>query len=162
MSARSQNSRAASPGQTSPSHTNTALTSIKLLYLPLAVLWLELVFKLFHSGFTAQGLLFTSLFSLASGSLLCFLAGLGDGRFFRAVTAVFLGILAVFFGVHAVYHDIFNEYLSVGMLGVAGGALTGYWREALRGIVRCLPEILLVLVPFVLWLIFGKGWRPRV
>ena len=93
--------------------------------------------------------------------MLCFLAGLGGARFFRAATAVFLGLLALFFGVHAVYHDIFSEYLSVGMLGVAGGALTGYWREALRGIVRCLPEILLMLVPFVLWLVFGKRLAPE-
>ncbi|MFR5781451.1 MAG: hypothetical protein ACLUEK_06255 [Oscillospiraceae bacterium] len=47
------------------------------------------------------------------------------------------------------------------MLGVAGGALTGYWREALRGIVRCLPEILLMLAPFVLWLVFGKRLAPE-
>ncbi len=93
--------------------------------------------------------------------MLCFLAALGGARFFRAATAVFLGLLALFFGIHAVYHDIFSEYLSVGMLGVAGGALTGYWREALRGIVRCLPEILLMLAPFVLWLVFGKRLAPE-
>lgn len=114
------------------------------------------MFKAFHSSITAPGLLFTALFSLAAGFLLRFLSGLGGRRLLRFLTGLWLFLLALFFGVHAVYHDIFSEYLSVGMLGVAGGALTGYWREALRGTVRCLPELALILLPFGLWLGFGK------
>lgn len=170
MSAPSPSSRAASPERTSPSPTNTASTNTErgrgfaaaLLCLPAALLWLELVFKAFHSGFTAAGLFFTALFSLARAFCSAFWPALGGrAAFFRAATAVVPGLLALFFGIHAVYHDIFSEYLSVGMLGVAGGALTGYWREALRGIVRCLPEILLMLAPFVLWLVFGKRLAPE-
>ena len=113
--------------------------------------------------------MFTALFSLAAGFLLCFFAGLGGLRLRRFLTGLWLLVLAVFFGVHAVYHDIFSEYLSVGMLGVAGSAITGYWREMLRGIARCLPEILLILLPFALWLVFRKrlarsgfGWRRKL
>lgn len=124
-----------------------------------------MVFKAFHSGFTAPGLLFTALFSLAAGFALCFLSSLGGARLFKISTGIWLIILALFYGTHAVYHEIFSEYLSVGMLGVAGSALTGYWRETLRGIARCLPEILLILAPFVLWAAyFGRrcaGLRGR-
>ena len=68
-----------------------------------------MVFKAFHSGFTAPGLLFTALFSLAAGFALCFLSSLGGARLFKISTGIWLIILALFYGTNAGYHEIFSE-----------------------------------------------------
>lgn len=130
-----------------------------LLVMPLSVLWLELIAKLFVFGCHSAGEFFlTVLTALTGGAILSAVFSLLKKKPRFICTAATLCVFAVLFSVHAVYYNYFHSPFAWSLLGVAGDA-TEFWREALGAIWSSFLLILLNFVPFVLFLIFGKRLR---
>ena len=118
-----------------------------------SLLWLELVFRLFYvPGFFDRGLLYILLFSLPLAGICTLVSSCWNARTNRIVAGSLLAILSLWYMIQAVYNTIFHTMLVTKSFGMAGQAIGNYWRETLLGIVKALPAILLLAIPFALFL----------
>lgn len=124
-----------------------------------SLLWLELIWRtVYVDRFFDRGLLYILLFTLPAALVCAVLCSLWDEKTNKIVACVLLGLLTAWFVIQAVYHTIFHTVLVTKSFGMAGDALGNYWREALSGIWRALPVILLLLLPMALLVLL----RPRI
>lgn len=134
---------------------------VSLLAFPIALLWMEIVIKLWDFGsFWGRGLLYTTLFTCSIGLLLSLACTLGSHKTNRRVSLLLLGGLSVFYMTQAVYFTVMRTVLAVYSVSVATDA-TEYWRVGLLGVWRTLPAILFLAVPFALLCVFGKWFTPE-
>lgn len=126
-------------------------------FLPVSLLYLEYITKLFIFGFTLdKGTILTALLSLSVGFVIATVTVFVKKRTCYRITAISLLVFAVIFGTHVVYFDFFQSFFSWSTLGMAG-SLTQYWRETIVAILKNLWKIALIFAPFILYLIKGKG-----
>ncbi len=120
---------------------------LSLLFLPLSLLLCEIILKLLCLGaLTVRGFILTAMFSIAAGALLTFLCALA-GRRFRAALIFCAALISVYFAAHYVYHSIFDAFFSLSSFSGAGDAIGSFWREALTGTGRAMPQALLFFLP---------------
>lgn len=114
-----------------------------------AILWMELVWRAFYvERFFDRGLLYILLFSIPV-ALVCTLLSSLWGRKGNTITAgVLLGGISLWYMIQAVYNTIFHTLLVTKSFGMAGQAISDYWRETLVGIGKSLHIILLLALPF--------------
>ena len=118
-----------------------------------SLLWLELVFRLLYvPDFFDRGLLYILLFSLPIAGLCTLVSSLWNERTNRIVAGSLLAILSLWYMIQAVYNTIFHTMLVTKSFGMAGQAIGNYWRETLLGIVKALPAIVLLAIPFGLFI----------
>ena len=132
-----------------------------LFYPALSLVVCELVLKLwcFHA-LTLRGVLLTALLSGAAGLFCAFLAALGGRRVYRVAVTVLLWLAFILFGAQSVYYCIFKAFMLVSYVNEAGMVFGSFYREALVGIGRTLPALLVYAAPPVLWCIFSKRLVP--
>ena len=132
------------------------------IYLPLSVIYSELIMQLwcFH-GINAKGAMYAVLFGIAAACLALVVCLISSGEVFRKVHGVVLFLCFLLYGAQAVYFRIFKAFLSLTSVGQAGTVLENFWREALTGIFRTLPMLVLLLLPTIFWLIFGRKFQPE-
>ena len=132
-----------------------------LFYPALSLVVCELVLKLwcFHA-LTLRGVLLTALLSGAAGLFCAFLAALGGRRVYRVAVTVLLWLVFILFGAQSVYYCIFKAFMLVSYVNEAGMVFGSFYREALVGIGRTLPALLVYAAPPVLWCIFSKRLVP--
>ena len=130
---------------------------LRLLWLPLSLLWLECVVHVhaFHSLFD-RGLIFIILFSLSIGLFLefvcCFFRTKGCSR----TSLILLLFCTIWHMVQTVYYTVFTTFLTLYSVGTGAGKITQYWRETLAGIADAAPALLLEFIPILLML-----WKCR-
>lgn len=111
-------------------------------------LWMELIYRLFCvETFFDRGLLYILLFSLPLALVCTLLASLWDRKGNQIAAWVLLGLSTAWYMIQSVYYTIFRTVLVTKSFGMAGDALSNYWRETLAGIGKTLPCLLLLLVP---------------
>jgi hypothetical protein len=132
-----------------------------LAALPAAILYLEFATKYLCFGvITPRSALFTALFSLAAGALLTLLCALfGQKHFFPALTVV-TALLCLNYIVQNVYFSIFTVFLSPGSVGEAGGVMADFRAQALVGVFRAWPRILLLLLPLAELALLRRYMEP--
>lgn len=133
------------------------------LFFPLAVIYMELVLKIanYQSPFNV-GLFYMVLFSLSFGFFLTMLCTLFSQKTnLRLAKAVSI-VLWVWFSTQAVYHTIFKTFMVLYSIQGGGDAITNFWKAALNGIFRTSPVIVVLFVPSLLLILFGKKFlAPR-
>ena len=110
--------------------------------------WLELVYHFSGYGFTLFNPIYAILLIAAWSGAETLIIGLLKGRIKKIIfyTAVWLPV--VWTGVQLVYLRIFRQPLLWKALVLGGeDALTNYWREALTGIGKTLPFVILLMFP---------------
>ncbi len=133
------------------------------LFFPLAVIYMELVLKIadYQHPFNV-GLVYMILFSISLGFFLTMLCTL-----FTPKTNLILakGISIFFwlwFSTQAVYHSIFRTFMVLYSIQGGGDAITNFWKAALNGIWRTSPVIILLFIPVIMLILFGKKFlTPR-
>ncbi len=133
------------------------------LYFPLAIIYMELVLKIasYQQPFNI-GLLYMFLFSLAFGFLLTMLCTLFQPKTNLLIAKGVSVFLWLWFSTQAVYHSIFKTFMVVYSIQGGGEAITNFWKAALNGIWRTSPFILLLFIPTLMLLLFGKKFlKPR-
>lgn len=126
------------------------------LYLPLSLVYMELVFKFWCFGSVSlRGFLYTTLLSGAFGFALSLACSVRE-RFARFQVLFWLALAYLLFGAQAVYFRIFKAFLALFSVTKAGGVFGDFFAQALTGIWHSMPFLLTSAVPLVLWLVFGK------
>ena len=139
------------------------------------ILYLEIVFRAATVGkLFSIGLLYVLLFSLVYGCVGYLLSSIfKKEKINRIITHIWLGLTTVLYVVQFLIYKQFKQFYDINtMTGGAGDALTSYFKELMYLIFvqGGLFVMILLIVPFVLNLIFGKklmvlrgiGYRNRI
>lgn len=121
---------------------------------------MELISRAFTcSEFFGIGLLFIPLFSVLPTAVISAVCAVVSKKIAKIVTAVTLGVYLVIHGVQIVYHGFFGAYFifySLKAGGVAQVTGSGMLNSTFKALLSGIPAILLLLVPFVLYIVFGN------
>lgn len=130
------------------------------VWFPLALVYQELVVRIYAWGAGSGSVLHVLLFSAALGAIcniFCCLFGKTGNRVAAGILVV---LSTLWLGVQTVYFTIFRTFLTVYSLGGAGEA-AAYWREALSGIAEAWLPLLLLLIPGVVYFVYGRRFVPE-
>ncbi len=132
-----------------------------LLFFPLTCLYWEVILKL-SAGIPlfGSGWFFLLIFSLLTGVALTVPCCLWHKKVNRAVAYILTGVLTVWFGIQLVYHCIFDSFMIISNLGMAGDTAQ-FADAAFAYILKCLFWIVLLLVPMAV-LIASRRRMPFV
>ncbi len=126
------------------------LKNIRVVFLSVAVLWMELTLRFYVFGVSfGSDYIRILLFSLPIAGGLALLSSMFNETVNRIVIAVAVAVLSVWYGAQCVYYNIFNAILLLDRIDLAGEALSGYSSEAFEGIVSSIPIIIAILVPII-------------
>lgn len=122
----------------------------RLVFYPLAILWMECVVKYWCFGHLGdRGLGYTLLFSIPAGLFCALFCSLGEWRLNRRIATILMSLLAAWYMIQTVYYTVFKTFLVLDTLTMAGDALGDFWREALAGIAAASPALFLLLIPVI-------------
>ena len=125
------------------------------------LLYMEVVYHLGCFGFSACNPIFVLTLILTLASFETLIIGNVPRKWKKRVFWLFLGAEYILFAVQMVYMGIFKQPLLWEAI-VRGGqdALTDYWREALDGILKMLPLLILLALPLIAaFLVYGRKKR---
>ncbi len=137
-----------------------------LFYFPAVLVYLELVLhftvRITTKNAAGTGSLFYILaFSLAFGCFLTFISTLLVNKYNKYIVFGITIFLTALFEVQLVYFGQFRDYFKWSTIGFAGD-VTQFWREALACIIKLWFPVLLILVPLVLYSIWGQKKAPAL
>lgn len=134
-----------------------------LWFWPATIFYLELIMRLFvfTNSFFGKGLLYILLFSFTAGTLLTILCTTWSHKTNRKVTVGLLFGILVLFGFHYVCRLQFQTFFTLSAVGMAGD-VAEFWKEALVAIFKSLPVLILMAVPVVFFIMFGKRYMPPI
>ena len=125
------------------------------------LLYMEVVYHLGCFGFSACNPIFAMTLILTAASFQALVIGNVPRKWKKRVFWLFLVAEYILFAVQMVYMGIFRQPLLWEAI-VRGGqdALTNYWREALEGILKMLPFLILLALPLIAaFLMYGRKKR---
>lgn len=150
----------------SPRHSSAAPVSSRwsiahILFFPISILYLELILFFTSSPSWSMSLLYIPLFALSAGFLFYLLCSLGSAKVNRILTLVICGILSIFFGTEFFIGRAFYTYMGLGaVISGAGDVATDFTGTIFQLVFRGFWAVLLIVLPFFLYLIFGKRFAP--
>lgn len=131
-----------------------------MVFVPLAVLWLELVFRLATvERFFDVGLLLTVLFTLSASAIVYLLCTLFKTHINYFVTIGVLAGLGVLYTVYLVYYAVFGSHLQLYSVGMAGDAAEFAGNIWLPIWYNLMPMIAM-FVPAVVYAFLGRQMLP--
>lgn len=120
------------------------------MFLMTFMIFMELIFHLFHYGFTGENLIYKIVFGCIFGMLLGICVSLLPKMAEKIVLYVTTGVASVYFIAQLIYYAFFDTFLSLtGTLEVAGQAFD-FTDVILKAIISDWWKIVLLLVPMVL------------
>ncbi len=132
-----------------------------LLFFPISIFYMELVVKAYCFGtiFT-KGFFYTLLFCIPIGLFIAFISSLWRPKVNRIISIICMIVATVALYGQSVYYTIFKTFMVLYSF-TATGEVSQYWREAMAGVLKSLPILILLLIPLIIWLLFGKSSLPR-
>lgn len=130
------------------------------LFMPFALLWMEVVFRVcIVDRVFGVGLFLTILFTLPISVVLYLVCTFGKQQVNRGIAIGVLSFLALIFSSQIVYFGVFDTFYILYSVKNAGQVMQ-FWRDTLLSIFRNLPAILLLWVPVVAYILWGKKFAP--
>ena len=121
----------------------------------------ELVFHIFTFQGIGDFILYPILFSLPTGMLLLFLTGLFPEKVNRIILRILLWLATLLYIVETIFEYVFKIPLLVSDLGTGNFQVVVYYREIFAAVAGCLPAILLLLLPLILYeVLLRLGMKP--
>lgn len=137
---------------------------IWLLYMGMLLYW-EVVYHIGSFGWVvSQPWIMLGLLSILA-SVQAIITGCVDKRNKRRIFWIFAIPEYLIFAVQTVYYTIFRQPLQLRAMIMGGeDALTNYWREALMGILKALPVLMILALPLVAVAVafYHKKWMLPV
>lgn len=131
--------------------------NLSLLFFPVTIAWLEIIFRIFVTKTFSEGILISLFFACTNGLIMYILSTISPStKANRIIAGSLCGLVTVWFGVQLVYHKIFRVLISINSVVLGAGQVTFFWKQALLGIAKSIPALLLFFIPFVLYIIFCK------
>ncbi|MDF2986740.1 MAG: phosphoglycerol transferase family protein alkaline phosphatase superfamily [Eubacterium sp.] len=131
-----------------------------LFFFPLAIIYMELVFKLsvFKSLFDT-GLVYMMLFSIPTGLVLYITATFAKRRTNRIIAVFLTALVTLVYLVQVVYYQVFTTFFALFSLNGAGQVLQ-FWREIISAIGKNIIPIIFLLVPLIFIIFWGNKLTP--
>ena len=121
-----------------------------------SVLFLEIAFIIIMSTPIEFGnILNILLYSIILSAFLALISNIFKPKVNTIITAVILLVFGVLFSIQCVFFSIFKIYFSLTNLGL-GDQVTSYLDKAFSATLSNLPNIVIFMLPFILYLIFHK------
>ena len=122
----------------------------------ISLLFFELVFSLviFHS-FTIDKFINVFLYSVIISGFLSIISGIFNDKTNNIITSILLFIIGLLFAAQLVFYNVFKAFISFSILGL-GDQLNSFMGETIKAIIDNIIYIIILLIPFVLYLIFKK------
>ena len=130
------------------------------LFYPLAIIYMEIVFKIsvFETLFNS-GLFYMLLFSTSAGLLLYILSTFFKRRVNRIISIIITVSITLIYLVQVVYYQVFTTFFALFSINGAGQVLQ-FWREILNAMGKNIIPILFLLVPLIFISVFGNKLIP--
>ena len=122
----------------------------------IVLLFLELVFNIclfFH--LEMENILNIFLFSSCLSCFLSIITGFFKDKAGRVITSIVLFLLGTLFSIQMVFYNVFKTFFSFSILGL-GDQLESFMGETIKAIIENGLYVLILMVPFILYLIFKK------
>ena len=126
------------------------------LFLILFVIFEEIIFStlVLH---TFESIGWKILLSLPIGAVVYLLTGLGNRKFNLILSSTLIFLVSFIFGAQIIYYEVYGSIISMFSM-VNGNQVFQFWETILSKIIDNWYIILLVFVPFILWVILNiKG-----
>ena len=149
--------------QTVSQNKNSVKRVSFLWFWPAVILYMEFIMRAFvyQSSFFGMGLLYTVLFSFSAGMILTVLCTIFTHKINRKITIGLLSVIFVLFGFHYVCRLQFKTFFAFSTFGAEeAGNVTEFWKEALVAILKSLPVLILLALPLIAFIFFGKKRMP--
>lgn len=134
-----------------------------LLWFPAMLIYDEIVFRIAvgDAGVGFAGIFYTLVFSIAIGCFLTLISTIFINKINVYIVITLISVITLVFGVQLVYIGQFRDFFRWSTLGLAGD-VTQFWREALAQIFAKLIPILFLLVPLVVYCVWGRERAPAL
>lgn len=131
-------------------------TATLLVYFVLSIFFMETILRLSTTGaLFSPGMAFSLIFALPLSIIGYGLFTLLNRRLNLILSSLTLFVLGLFFSSQLVYYKIFKTFYTLYSAGNAGQVLQ-FWNEALYGIKNNIFLIIVLFIPFVIFLFIGK------
>ena len=138
------------------------LSNLYFLFIPAALLLMELLVKFLISGSIFDDhLIYIVLFSLSYGSLLSAICGIFSGTVRRTLTKITLFVMGAFLAFHLGYYKNFQCHFSFANMSEAQNAITDFSSLIFDAAKNIWYAIILLMLPLVVFWIFGKKFSPQ-
>lgn len=148
-----------------PQHQRYSCKKIKkpdriLILFYMLIIFLESVFKvtvfkeLFNIGF-----IYMLLFSIPMGLILCVICTSAGSKVNCIITVAAISVLTLLYIIQVIYYQVFTTFFAVFSINGAGQVIQ-FWYEILTAIAKNAVPILLLMVPLLLFILFGKNTLP--
>ena len=123
----------------------------RALFFPLLFSFMEIAFHIYYYGRVDIYVLFAVLFAFSFGFAVSALTG-----FFSRIANIIIAwiatlFVAIFCSLQMVYGHIFTRFIPLSSVAENAGDATEFWKQALHGIIDCIPGLIFVLIiPIVL------------
>lgn len=135
---------------------------VSALFFPISIFYMEIV-MMNHcfDELMGWGVFYTLMFSAVFGLGVLFISSLFNRKTGHIISIVLMGLITLYMGIQAVYYTIFKNFTTLSQFGRAGDVVGEFASQTLNGIKASITTILLLLIPIVLLLIFGLGFRTK-
>lgn len=131
------------------------------LFFPISILFMELLTKLITYGsIFDSGLIYVPLFSIVAGIGLTLLCTIFNAKTNRRLTLIFACALGIFFSFVCIYFNVMKTFFVFKTITIAGD-VTEFWQVILLAIAKNLYVIILLQIPFVVYLLYGDKFKAR-
>ena len=123
----------------------------RALFFPLLFSFMEIAFHIYYYGRVDIYVLFAVLFAFSFGFAVSALTG-----FFSRIANIIIAwiatlFVAIFCSLQMVYGHIFTRFIPLSSVAENAGDATEFWKQAVHGIIDCIPGLIFVLIiPIVL------------
>ena len=129
------------------------------LFFPVSIFFMEMVISMrAFETLLLWGVVYTLLFSAAIGIFIIAVCSMFNGSARFIMMLVSIVFLTLVFGIQNVYFTIFKTFTVVSSVMRAGDVLEYFWAEALLGILKSWFSLVLILLPFITFCVFGKAF----
>ena len=120
------------------------------------ILYLEFTYRLYMNlKIDVESSINILLYTTTISCFLSLLLGFLKGKVYNVFTSIVIFVIILLFGVEAIFFKIFQTCFSLSNLAL-GDQAASFFSDAVKGIISNFYVVLIVLLPFVLFLIFKK------
>ncbi len=131
-------------------------------YLLFAFVYYELLFRFACDHSLIKAVWFPLLCAVLTAASVFFLSDMFKKKVGVVVTTILLSVAAIVYISQIIYNSIFGVFFSFASVGMAGDAITGFFKNTLLGIFYAIPYILLyALIPVGYYFLGKKAFIKR-
>ncbi len=123
----------------------------------ISLMFLEIVFSfVIFNSFPIDKIINVLLYTIIISGFLSIITGIFNKKTNNVITAIILFITGLLFSAQLVFYNVFKAYISFSILGLSDQIGGSFFNETIQAILDNIVYIIILLIPFILFLIFKK------